>query len=224
MGFSTIRTCPLSHLESPMNRPTARSLTPLRLALIIAIAALSATPGHAQGRALGSATGGHLIRIGVGGGATLPTKQAGDVFKRGVNGQAFLLISPPGIPPLRLNLGYQKFDLKEAFLAGATTGESQMLSGVAGTSIDLFRLGPIRPYVTAGVGAFNLTDKLMSDTGSTSVSSLKFGIDGGAGLALKIGRLEAFVEGRVQNVYTSEKGMIDRKTIQSIPLSFGLIF
>lgn len=180
---------------------------------------------HAQARlpSVGG-TGRHLVRIGFGGGATMPTKEIGDVFKRGVNGQAFLLISPPGLPPLRFNLGYQKFDLKEALLAGATSGQSELLSGVAGTSIDLFRIGPVRPYVVAGAGAFNLTDRLMSDTGSTSVSSLKFGIDGGGGIALKLGRLEAFVEGRLQNVYTSEKGLIDTRTIKAIPLTFGIIF
>ena len=73
-----------------MHRPSGSSTKHLRLAAMIAIAALSPNLGHAQGRAIGSAGGGgHLIRIGGGGGATLPTKQAVDVFKRGVNGQAF---------------------------------------------------------------------------------------------------------------------------------------
>jgi hypothetical protein len=173
----------------------------------------------------------HLLRVGFGGGASVPMKRAADVLKRGVNGQAFVLINLPGLPSIRLNLGYQKFDLKEALLAaatgtepGQTPGQSQMISGVAGTSINLFQLGPIRPYITAGVGAFNLKDTFASDTGSTSVSSLKFGIDGGGGLAIRLGRLEAFVEGRVQNVYTSDKGLVDTKSIQSIPVSFGIIF
>jgi hypothetical protein len=43
------------------------------------------------------------------------------------------------------------------------------------------------------------------------------------GLAIKIMRLEMFVEGRVQNVYT-ERGMIDTRSIQTIPVTFGIIF
>jgi hypothetical protein len=48
-------------------------------------------------------------------------------------------------------------------------------------------------------------------------------IDGGAGIALKIGRLEAFIEGRVQNVYTNE-GAIDASTIRAVPVTFGILF
>jgi hypothetical protein len=58
---------------------------------------------------------------------------------------------------------------------------------------------------------------------STSTSQFSFGLDGGAGLAVSIGRLSAFVEGRVQNVYT-QKGMTNLKSIQSVPVSFGILF
>ena len=58
---------------------------------------------------------------------------------------------------------------------------------------------------------------------TTPTSQLKFGIDGGAGLALKIGRLYAFIEGHLQNVYT-QRGLIDAKSIQAVPVSFGVLF
>lgn len=172
----------------------------------------------------------HKVRIGFGGGVSVPTQDAGKVLKTGVNGQGFLLIDPGFIPPIRLNLGYQKFDFKEVLRGGLpgapgiASGENQILSGVAGLSINLIQLGPIRPYVTAGVGAFNIKNDLTNTAGTTTSSSdTKFGIDGGGGLALKLGRLEAFIEGRVQNVYT-DKGAIDTKTITSIPVTFGIIF
>ena len=47
--------------------------------------------------------------------------------------------------------------------------------------------------------------------------------NGGVGVQLRLLGLEAFVETRVHNVFTDE-GIIDRKGIQMIPLTFGLIF
>jgi len=171
----------------------------------------------------------HLIRVGFGGGASVPTSHAGDVLKTGVNGQGYLLIDPGmGFPAIRLNLGYSKFNFKDAVLGGGNAeGHSDILSGVGGLSMPLFSLGPIRPYVTAGVGAFNVKDSFEAaaagGTVTPSDSKLRFGIDGGAGLTLKLGRLEAFAEGRVQNVYT-DQGAINPKNIQSIPVTFGIIF
>jgi hypothetical protein len=165
-----------------------------------------------------------LIRFGFGGGVSVPTSDAADALENGINGQAYLLIDPGFGFPFRLNLGYQKFDFKESALnPQVTDAESQILSGIAGISLDLLQLGPIRPYVTAGLGAFSLKEEITADGTTTDESTVRFGIDGGAGLALKLGRLEAFVEGRVQNVYTDE-GVIDAKSIRAIPVTFGIIF
>ena len=164
-----------------------------------------------------------LIRIGFGGGVSVPTSHAADALKNGINGQAFLLLDPGLGAPLRFNLGYQKFDFQEGVLLGTATGESQMLSGVAGLNIGLLRLGPLRSYITAGVGAFNLKETLEAASGETSTSDMRFGIDGGGGFTLKLGRLEAFVEGRIQNIYT-EEGAIDTKSIRTIPVTFGIVF
>ncbi len=163
----------------------------------------------------------HLVRIGFAGGVVVPTADARNAFKNGVQGQGFLLFNLGGFP-LRLNLGYQHFDLAQA-LQASQTGSSNILGGVAGTQIDLLH-GPVRPYVLAGVGGFNVMNSLTPTSGpSTSTSQFNFGLDGGAGLAISIGRLSAFVEGRVQNVYT-QHGMTDMKSIQSVPVSFGILF
>jgi hypothetical protein len=165
----------------------------------------------------------HLVRIGFGAGMSVPTAHAADALKTGVNGEGFLLIDLRVLPPIRLNLGYQKFDYKE-LITGQPVGTTSMLSGSGGMSITVIPFGPIRPYVTAGLGAFHISNDFQNaSTAAPPTSAIKFGIDGGAGVRLKFGRLEAFVEGKVQNVYT-DQGVIDKKTITSIPVAFGILF
>lgn len=191
----------------------------LALPALPLILGLVAAPAAGQ---IGAMPERHFIRIGFGGGVSVPTSDARNAFKNGINGQAFLMIDPGIGLPLRFNLGYQKFDLKDALLAGAT-GHNTILSGVGGITMNVFSLGPLRPYLTAGVGAFNVRQSLEGSGEEISESTTEFGIDGGAGLAVKLGRLEAFIEGRIQNVYT-DQGVIDSKSIRAIPVTFGILF
>jgi hypothetical protein len=199
------------------------------VAALIAAAGIGIRPAGAQLPGRGGPQSEPMIRIGFGGGVSVPTSHAADALKSGINGQGYLLLNI-GIP-IRLNLGYQKFDFKQALLAGSglsgatATGTSTMMSGVAGITLNLFSLGPLRPYITAGAGAFNLKDELTAAAagGTQSTSKTHFGVDGGAGLRLKLGRIEAFAEGRLQNVYT-DKGVIDTKSITAVPVTFGILF
>jgi hypothetical protein len=180
----------------------------------------TATSAHAQQ---------HKLRIGFGGGMSVPVSDAGDAYKSGFNGKGFLLVNLGGLPSFRIDLGYQKFDYKQEFQnplgSDATNATSQILSGVAGIHLDLIRVGPVRPYLLAGLGAFNVRsslDSLGNDTGT--VSQTRFGIDGGAGVAFTLGkRLDAFVEAKIQNIYT-DQGAIDTKSIRVIPITFGIMF
>lgn len=189
-----------------------RRIHSVALGLALCTAAL---PLSAQGK---------MIQVGFGGGMSVPTSNVKEAFENGVHGRGFMLVNLPGIPALRFDLSGTRFDWKEAVVGGPTAeGQSQVLAGLANVSINLLK-GPIRPYVMAGVGAFHIRNELTTpgETDETS-SQTRFGIDGGAGIAIKIMRLEMFVEGRVQNVYT-EQGMIDTKSIQTIPVTFGIIF
>ena len=196
----------------------ARSAGRTRAAFVGAalIALASASPAAAQGR-LGGGT--HVISIGFGGGVTVPVSDAKDALKNGVNGEGFLLVHLGPLPALRFNLGYQRFDYKSAL--ELPDGHAQILSGVGAISLDLLR-GPIRPYILAGIGAFNVKN-VADDASGESTSKTHFGIDGGAGLALQFGRVGAFVEGKVQNVYTNDTGLISAKNIRSVPVSFGIL-
>jgi opacity protein-like surface antigen len=189
-----------------------RTIYSVALGLALCAAAL---PLSAQGR---------LVQVGFGGGMSVPTSNAKEAFENGIHGRGFVLVDLPGLPSLRFDLSATKFDWKEAIAGGpTTTGESQVLGGLANISINLLK-GPIRPYVMAGLGAFHIRNELQSSGEPDETSSqTRFGIDGGAGLAIKIMRLEMFVEGRIQNVYT-ERGVIDTKSIQTIPVTFGIIF
>lgn len=171
----------------------------------------------------------HMVRVGFGGGVTVPVSDARDAFKDGVNGTGFVLVHlTQGLPALRFAFSYDRFKLKP--ISGVTpaagedeAGHSQILGGTAGIKLHLIP-GPIRPFVMAGLGAFNVRQLVNAASGSTTTSQTNFGIDGGAGLEIKIGRIAAFAEGRVQNVYTKSSGLINKSSIQSIPVTFGLVF
>lgn len=177
------------------------------------------------------------LSIGLAGGLTVPTANATTPIKTGFNGQGYVLIRLlPGLPVLRFNIGYSRSsfngfqDSASSISSGGLSGRTrEVVSGVGGLTFNLFHLGPVTPYLTAGVGAFDI--RTSADTGTTGAgsttgttqSTLDFGIDGGGGLALRMGRVSAFAEGRIQNVYTKGGGLIKgAKQIQAVPVSFGI--
>ncbi|HEX5436563.1 MAG TPA: outer membrane beta-barrel protein [Gemmatimonadaceae bacterium] len=178
------------------------------------------------------------VRIGLGGGFSVPTSYADSTFKTGWHGQGFLLFNlgpllhlGTAIPAIRLDVGYQHFGFKNP-LAGAEAPQfagsnaeaaatSTILSGLATLRLNLAQGGRIRPYLLAGLGAFHVA--VDSAGGAGSASQTHFGIDGGGGIALDLGRVDFFVEGKVQNVYT-DQGVINSKSIRYIPITFGLVF
>ena len=178
----------------------------MRRLLIVGATIICASRGSAQ-------TTNYILSVGVGGGASIPTGNGGNTVKTGYNGQAYALVQLPGFLALRFNFGYQKFEYQNVL--NTPSGAQEILSGVGGLQINLLH-GPVRPYLTAGVGAFDLR-------GASDTSKINFGIDAGAGLAVSVGRVSAFAEGRVQNVYTKNGGFIQSaKQISVVPVTFGL--
>ena len=211
-----------------------------RLPLAAALTALVVTPAELFAQFPASdpdarmAPSSRPIRLGFGGGVIVPREGASmRELKQGVQGQGFVVFKlPAGLPALRANVDFARMRLESPLapspssqpVPGAPTAEETvrtMLAGVASLKFDLLR-GPVRPYVLAGVGAFRFQDEEQAGLASDARSQLDFGLEGGAGLSIKLGPIDAFAETRLQNVYTKQKGLIDQKTIRAFPVTFGI--
>jgi opacity protein-like surface antigen len=162
-----------------------------------------------------------LVSIGVGGGMTVPVSDASLAFKNGINAQGFVRLNLPLVPVKpRFDLCYSRFDLDDVQLGVPGTG--QILAGLANLQFFIMPAGPVRPYLIAGLGAYNMKTET-EGAGAASVSETRFGINGGAGVAIHLGPANAYLEGRVDNVYT-QAGLIDSQQVRVIPVTFGIVF
>ncbi len=198
------------------------------LALAIAfVAGLQPPAAHAQ--MMGGMPHARMFTFGVGGGLALPVNDAKDALKNGFNGLAYARAQLPGMPiSFGVNVSFQRFDLKDATVGttggtpSATPGNASLLAGMGDVKLDLMH-GPVYPYLTVGLGAYDVRADA-GGSGTSSTSSTRFGINGGAGLAARFGRVSGYVQGRVDNVYTSGGGAVDVKSIQVIPVTVGVEF
>ncbi len=203
----------------------------LRRVASAALAALCIASGlSGQGTDYGDDASATRLRFGIGGGAIVPRSNARfqDVLA-GATGQAFLLFRfAPGLPALRIGADYSRMTFGEPVLGatGSIYGQTRsQFAGIVSARFDLSP-GPVRPYLLAGVGAFSIRDEVevQGSFGSgTAISSTDFGLDAGGGISFRLGRISGFVEARIQNVYAKE-GFINTKSIQAIPITFGVIF
>ena len=173
---------------------------------------------------LPSAAAARPVRIGFGGGMSVPVSDAENAFKNGFHGKAMVQWEAPVLPlGLRGSVGYSQLDLKSA--ATGVDNKAKILSGLANVSYG-FPVGPVKPYILAGVGAFNIKTEV-AGTGSTSQT--KFGIDGGAGVQFKLGGIAGFIEGKVENIFTDQGlstaiGSSQEFKTLIIPVTFGIFF
>jgi len=165
--------------------------------------------------------------VGFGGGASVPAGDLKDAFQNGYHGQAFVQFGALETPfGARIALNYQHFDLKSlaASPQAPSSGTGSVMSGLLNLSYGI-RLAMIRPYVTAGLGAFQLG---ASPSGGSSSSKVHFGIDGGAGVQARVAAIHLFVEGRYENLFT-DKGLDPNAAssksfaAQVIPITFGVM-
>ena len=154
------------------------------------------------------------IKVGIGGGAQLPTGDYGNVDKMGwlIGGDVtyWLTGAPIGI---RGDVQYAQTSHKNN-----VDGSSKVVGGLAevvyafGTEAE-----QLRPYILGGVGYYNVKVEV---TGFGSVSESKVGFGGGAGVAFKVGTgtTRFFIEGKFVSVSTTGG------STTFIPLRAGLRF
>jgi opacity protein-like surface antigen len=164
------------------------------------------------------------FQIGFGGGVSVPVSDAKDALKTGWHGTGILRLNMPGLPlDLRGAFSYSRFELDPA--SAGYDGTGRLLSGLANVTYTLPFPGPLKPYLTAGLGAFNLKANPDSAGVSSPDSKTHFGIDGGVGLQFGLMGVHGFIEGKLQNIYTDEGFSSavtkDIKT-QIIPVTFGI--
>ena len=69
----------------------------------------------------------------------------------------------------------------------------------------------------------NLDTSLEDVSGeSTSKSTTQVMVDGGAGVAVKIGPIKGFLEGRLSNVMNDGE-LIDFDSVQTVPVTLGVV-
>ena len=169
------------------------------------------------------------LSLGLGGGYTMPVGDSKDALKNGFHLRGIAEGHLPMLPMgLRAALGYQKLNLKDlAAASGYSNGQSQILSGLAGFTFSLISVGPVRPYITASLGAFHVKGEVDSSSTTLTKSQTKFGVDGGLGVKLGLGPIKGFAEARVENVYTDQgwnPAISNLKSARFIPITFGFLF
>ena len=193
---------------------------------LAALALVSLTSAaHAQ-LGMASSAGHRLVSFGIGGGVSMPVSDAKDAFDTGFNGQGFVRLNLNQLPIMpRVDFTFSRFDISDAKLATpGASGTGQIFAGLANLQYSILPMGPIRPYIVAGVGAYNTKTDVTGIPSYTNTSSTDFGINGGAGVTFKLGSMvSGYVEGRVDNVYT-KKGLKNSDQIQVVPVTFGLVF
>jgi hypothetical protein len=200
--------------------PTLLALTLVASLPLTARAALVLNGGEPHHR---------LVTFGVGAGVAVPVSDAKDAFDNGWSSIAFVRVHVPDLP---LSIGvhaiFNRFDLNTAQISATPAtifrgGHSSIFGGGAEVRIDLAHAA-VQPYVTVGLGLYNLNTQADTDSGSTTHNDTNFGINGGAGISLRVSAVKFFVQGRVDNVYTRSGGFIDAKNIQVVPVTAGIEF
>jgi opacity protein-like surface antigen len=202
---------------------------------ITAFAATASSPAAAQVRMTQQGSG-RPISFAFGGGASVPVGSYKDALKAGWNGQGSIIFNFAGLPlALRADLNYNKFTFKDdlPFSTGGSGGAisssditQQVLGGLANISIP-FHMGPVSPYITAGLAGFNIKTKLSDAVpGAEDQSDTKFAVNGGVGLSMKLLGASAFIEAKLNNIYTDKEFISGKelKSLQFIPVTFGFLF
>lgn len=178
-----------------------------KLLAVLILAALAATPTHAQAQLSTS--------FGVAGGLSAPMGDLKDITDAGYNLAAHVNLGAPLIPVgIRLELGYNSFNAKRIL---STTGKVKIISGTANATLALGPTGA-SPYLIGGVGIYN---RDYTDVGTTSNSKSVGGVNGGAGFRFPLGVISTFIEARYHVMLGNTT---DGTNLKFVPVTFGINF
>lgn len=196
--------------------------------LFAAASALATTPSaaHAQFPHVPNP-----VSFGVTGGLAVPAGTLGDNVNSGYSVGGIVDLHPaPGPLSLRLEVGYDRFDTKSStldYLVQAVgdniTANTHFLRGTANLVYRLSNVSGIRPYVTGGVGVYQIggssSYSAFGETITQNDQSLtKFGVNGGLGIELPLAGITPYLEVRAHGVQT------DGSPFTYIPITVGFRF
>jgi hypothetical protein len=155
----------------------------------------------------------------LGGGATVPLSDFGDITKTGFHGLVGISFAPSSFPlGIQIDGMYQRLKFEDIIPGGRT---SQIIQGTANVvyKFKTSEESTFRPYIIGGGGIYNFKavggdDVSPPGEGDTST---EFGVNAGAGFDFKAGGAGLFVEGRFHKVFGD--GSSDA---QFIPVTVGI--
>lgn len=154
--------------------------------------------------------------VGISGGLSIPTGDAGDALESGFN-VGGLLQARQAAGPLgfRAEVGYHSFDFK------GVDGDFRVITGIVNGIFHFASASgaPITPYLIAGVGAYN--GRASVGGGGRTVSSdseTDLGINGGVGFDIPLSGIATFIEARYHTIFNEG----DRTNL--IPITVGIRF
>ncbi len=160
------------------------------------------------------------VQFGFAGGANFPTGSISNELKTGYSAGANLWIGAPLIPfAVRVEGMYDYWKYKPA----SGEGNFRDIRGTA-NAIFSFAPGPVKPYITGGVGVYNLKASAETYTvGAVGVSSegssqTKFGLNAGGGVLLGLAGFGVYAEATYHHVFT------DGNALNMIPVVVGVRF
>lgn len=149
------------------------------------------------------------VSFGLGGGASMPVSDLGDVFDTGWHGQASLAFEAAGLG-LRIDGMYHSLPESDH------DHDLRVLAGVLNANLRLSPGATVQPYLSAGAGIYNL--RLDEDDDEDSIDTTRFGLNGGAGLRFRLTGFSTFLEARYHHIFT------EGRSSQLIPITFGIMF
>ncbi|HJR63041.1 MAG TPA: outer membrane beta-barrel protein [Gemmatimonadaceae bacterium] len=155
------------------------------------------------------------LRLGAGVGLSAPTGDLGDVTSTGWHGMVVLGVQPTGMPfGIRFDGVYHSLDFDEDAV-GPTDESIRILGGSANVIFIFAPLSPLRPYLSGGLGVYNVD---FGDDNGDDDSQTKFGLNGGLGIQAALTGFSMFAEVRYLTIFT------DESNANLFPLTVGFMF